>query len=374
MVVPQWEGDGHDGGVPGPLRVAYTLEQLWHDVPGGTAVSALKVLQELLRRDDVEVAAVAGRHRQPPAPAFVPPTVVASLPLGRPWLYETWNRVDWPKVESVTGAVDVCHSTVSIPAATQAPQVVTVHDVAFVHTPERFTAHGVRVMRRGLDRCRRADLLLCPSRATADALAALGFDRDRIRVVPWGVDPVAVTPREVARVRASLDLPAEFVLFVGTIEPRKNLPALAAASARLPLPLVVVGADGWGDVQIDADVASTSDIRFVGFVPHRELAAVYAAATVFAYPSLEEGFGMPILEAMAAGVPVVTSAGGATEEAAGGAAALVDPRDVDSIAAGLSSAASDRERLVRLGVERASNSTWSAAADATVAAYREVAG
>ena len=371
--MPQWESDRHDGGVPESLRVAYTLEQLWHDVPGGTAVSALKVLDELGRRNDVEMVAVAGRHRRPPRQAFAPPTAVASLPLGRPWLYETWNRVDWPKVESVTGDVDVCHSTVAIPAATQAPHVVTVHDVAFVHAPERFTAHGVRVMRRGLDRCRRADLVLCPSRATADALADLDFDLERIRVVPWGVDPVRVTPRDVERVRATLGLPAEFVLFVGTIEPRKNLPALAAATARLSLPLVVVGAEGWGDVQIDADVGATADIRFVGFVPHRELAAVYAAASVFAYPSLEEGFGMPILEAMAAGVPVVTSAGGATEEAAGGAAVLVDPRDVDSIAAGLDSAATDRDRLVGLGARHSSSSTWSAAADATVAAYREVA-
>src|SRR5690606_5528238 len=164
--------------------------------------------RRLRQRDDVDVVAVAGRHRQPPAPPYRPDGPVRSLPLARPWLYETWNRLAWPRVESTTGRVDVCHSTVAIPAATSSPHVVTVHDVAFVHTPERFTAHGVRVMRRGLDRCRRADLVLCPSRSTADDLLDLGFAVDRIRVVPWGVERVVVDGCDLDRVRRAYSLPS----------------------------------------------------------------------------------------------------------------------------------------------------------------------
>ena len=358
--------------MPRPVRVAYTLEQCWHDVPGGTAVATLRVLDELFRRDDVEVVGVAGRHRRAPESSFLPSVPVCALPLARPWLYESWNRFGRPRVEMVTGPVDVCHSTIAIPAGTKAPHVVTVHDVAFVHTPDRFTSHGVRVMSAGLERCRTADLITCPTQATADDLGELGFDPGRIRVVPWGVEQVSVDADQVAAARRRHELPERFVLFVGTIEPRKNLPRLARAVARLdePLPLVVAGADGWGEVSVDAD----ADVRFLGFVPHGELHALYGAATVFAYPSLQEGFGMPILEAMATGIPVVTSARGATEEAAAGAAVLVDPEDVDSIAAGIDEAIRTRESLVERGRVRAAGATWAATADATVAAYREVAG
>lgn len=357
--------------MPEPLRVAYTLEQLWHDVPGGTAVAAVRVLDSLLARDDVDVVAVSGRHRRPPDPSVTPAVDVAMLPLARPWLYEAWNRLGRPRVESVTGPIDVCHSTTAVPAGTDAPHVVTIHDVAFVHTPDRFTAHGVRVMRAGLERCRAADLVLSPTRATADDLIDLGFDAERVRVVPWGVDPVTVLDDERAAVRARLGLPARFVLFVGTIEPRKNLPALAAAVARLepPIPLVVAGSTGWGEVRVGSD----ADVRFVGFLPRGELDALYAAATVFAYPSLHEGFGMPILEAMAAGTPVVTSASGATEEAAGGAAVLVDPSDPDSIADGLARAMAERDEWTAAGRRRIADAAWAATAEATVAAYREVA-
>lgn len=357
--------------MPEQLRVAYTLEQCWHDVPGGTAVATLKVLDQLVGRDDVEILGVAGRHRRSPEPPFAPPIPVAALPIARPWLYTTWNAFEWPRVDAVIGPVDVCHSTTAIPAASAPPHVVTVHDVAFVHTPDRFTRHGARVMKKGLERCRNADLVLCPTRATAADLAELGFHPDQIRVVPWGVEPVDVTGAEVADVRRRLDLPERFVLFVGTIEPRKNLPTLAEAVARLddPMPLVVAGADGWGSVELPA----AADVRFLGFVAARDLPALYKAATVFAYPSLHEGFGMPILESMAGGTPVVTSGGGATEEVAGGAAILVDPLDPDSIGGGLVAAMRDGDRLVALGRERAAGASWAHAADLTVQAYGEVA-
>ena len=359
----------HDGAVPEPLRVAYTLEQCWHDVPGGTAVAALEVHRRLRACDDVEVIAVAGRHRRPPSPPYRPEGSVRMLPVGRPLLYETWNRLGWPRVESSTGPVDVCHSTLAIPAATRRPHVVTIHDVAFVHTPERFSRHGAGVMRRGLERCRRADLVLCPSRTTADDLVALDFDRGRIRIVPWGVEAVDVTADDLARVRRTHDLPDRFALFVGTIEPRKNLPRLVEAMRAIPdLPLVVAGAEGWGET-----ASASGGARLLGFVPAPDLRPVMQAATVLVYPSLEEGFGLPILEAMAQGTAVVTSRGSATEEVADGAAVLVDPLDVVSITDGVRVAAADSDRWSQRSLERAGQLTWDRTVAATVDAYREVA-
>jgi glycosyltransferase involved in cell wall biosynthesis len=357
--------------VSNPLRVAYTLEQCWHKVPGGSAAAAIHVARRLAARPDVELIGVAGRHRRQPDPAFRPPAAVRSLPLARPFLYEAWNRFEWPLVERAAGTVDVCHSTIAIPAATEAPHIVTVHDVAFVRTPERFTAHGVRVMKAGLERCRRAELVLCPSAATLGDLVELGFDERRIRCVPWGVEAVPVSDADVARVRSTYALPERFVLYVGTVEPRKNVTRLARATASLgeQMPLVVAGAPGWGEAGADA-----GGVQFLGFVPERDLPALYASATVFAYPSLDEGFGMPVAEAMAYGLPVVTSRGTATEETAGGAAVLVDAADVESIRDGLTTALDDAPQLATRGRARAAQLSWDAAAEATVAAYREVAG
>lgn len=364
---------GHDGAVPDPLRIAYTVEQCWHDVPGGTATAMIEVARRIMARSEdeaIELVGVAGRHRRPPDDAFRLPIPVVSLPIARPWLYEAWNRIGWPKVERSAGPFDVCHSTLAIPAATDAPHVVTVHDAAFMQTPDRFTAHGARVMRAGLERCREADLILCPSRATTGDLADLGFDPSRIRLVPWGVEAVDVTEIDRERVRRKFGLPDRFVLFVGTVEPRKNLPALASAVARanVDAPLVVAGAAGWGDAS-----APDEGARFVGFVSPADLPALYSLSSVFAYPSLQEGFGLPVAEAMSYGTPVVTSVGTATEEVAAGAAVLVDPLDVDSIAAGIDDAIARADELRAAGLARAAVLTWDATVDATIAAYREVA-
>jgi glycosyltransferase involved in cell wall biosynthesis len=355
-----------------PLRVAYTVEQCWHPSPGGTAIAALRIARELNERpDEVDLLLVSGRHPDVPVPEFRPVGSVAMLPLARPALYETWNRLNWPKVESVVGEIDVAHATGLVPCATSAPLVVTVHDLAFVHDPGQFSRHGARAMRRSLDVIgRRADRVLCSSRATMRDCEAFGLDAARLRHVPLGVDLVAVSDADVERVRRRYRLPAEFVLFVGTLEPRKNLRRLAAAIGRpaVTLPLVVAGADGWGD----AGLEHLDDALFIGFVPQADLAPLYAAATVFAYPSEREGFGLPVAEALSQGTAVVTSRDTSTEEVAGGAAVLVDPFDVDSIAAGIVEAIDRRTELAPGGRRRAAELSWSIAADRTLDVYREV--
>jgi glycosyltransferase involved in cell wall biosynthesis len=353
------------------LRVAYTFEQCWHRVPGGMATAAVEVARALRSCDDLELVGVAGRHARPAPAAYTPPVAVRTVPVGRPWLYESWLRFGWPKVEGATGVVDVVHATGLVPAACDAPLVVTVHDLAFMHAPEQFSRHGVRVMRRSLDVIRqRAALVLCSSAVTVADCADHGIAESRLRLVPLGTAAVAVGEEDAERVRRHYRLPAEFILFLGTIEPRKNLRRLAAAvSANGDRPLVVAGVDGWGNARPDVD----ADVRFIGFVPPHDLAGLYRAASVFAYPSEREGFGLPVLDAMAQGTPVVTSRGTSTEEVAGDAAELVDPFDVDSIADGLARADARRTELGERGRHRAAAMTWQATARATMAAYREAA-
>jgi glycosyltransferase involved in cell wall biosynthesis len=226
-------------------------------------------------------------------------------------------------------------------------------------------------MTRSLDAIiRRADRVICSSESTREDCITAGIDPPRLRVVPLGVDVANVPRADVERVRRRYLLPDEFVLFVGTVEPRKNLARLAAAMQRpgMPGPLVVAGADGWGDV----GVIDHGDTLFLGFVPDADLAALYAAATVFAYPSEREGFGLPVAEAMAQGAAVVTSAGTSTEEVAGGAAVLVDPFDVDDIARAIVEATDRRSELAVAGRRRADELTWTRSADLTIAVYREL--
>ena len=355
------------------MLIAYTLEQCWHRVPGGTGISAIEVARELALRSDAQVVGVAGRHRHPPTVGFVPPISVNSLPIGGPVLYESWLRLGWPKVESVVDNADLVHSTTIIAPATSLPLVVTIHDLAFLRHPDFFTARGNKVFRRSLDIIRdKAAMVLCSSQATLEDCQTAGINADRLRLVPLGVRSQTITDADRARVRATYSLPERFVLFVGTLEPRKNLARLIAAldSIRGAPPLVVVGMAGWGD-----HTPSTAyDVRFTGFVPAPDLPALYEACTVFAFPSVLEGYGLPVIEAMAHGAAVVTSRGTSTEEVAGGAAVLVDPLSIESIAAGLSEALVNVDQLRASGIARAAQVPWSATAEATMSAYREVLG
>jgi glycosyltransferase involved in cell wall biosynthesis len=355
------------------VRVAYTLEQCWHAVPGGTAVAAIGLARELDRREDVTLIGVSARHRAAPVSPFTPPVDVRQLPLPRRALYESWRRLGWPPVERATGPVDLVHATtIIVPPRRTAPLVVTVHDLAFLHEPEQFTAHGVRAMAAGLERVRRhADLVLCSSEATLDDCARANLAAERLRLVPLGIEPVAPPAAdEVDAVRRRVGGDG-YLLFVGTLEPRKNLRRLVEAVELLPAgrDLVVAGPSGWGP----GEHQPSPRVRWLGFVDERTKVALYAGADALCYPSLREGFGLPVLEAMALGTPVVTSAGTATAEVGGDAVVLVDPRDPASIAKGIEEAITRREQLALAGPRRAAGFTWVATANRVLAAYRELA-
>lgn len=355
------------------MRVAYTLEQCWHAVPGGTAVAALETARALGALD-VDLVGVSAWHRSAPPSTWRPPIAVRAVPLPRRVLYETWLRLRRPRVERTTGPVDVVHATTIITPPTRAPLVVTIHDLAFVHEPEHFTRHGAAAFRRGLDLARRrAAVVLCSSRATLADCLDQGFAADRVRHVPLGVRVVPVDEAAVERVRKEYELPDRYLLFTGTIEPRKNLPSLLAAVARLDdaLVLVVAGPPGWG-----AELGALADrlgprVRRIGFVPQDDLRALYGGCLAFCYPSTREGFGLPVLEAMAQGAPVVTSRGTATEEAAGDAGVLVDPFDVDDIARGIAEAVARAGELSERARARAAAMSWDETATHTLAAYHD---
>lgn len=364
--------------IVGP-RVAAVVEQSWHRVPGGTATSTIRTLDAVATYTDVEFVGLAARHREA-APADLVPTIpVEHLPLSRVVLYEAWHRLRRPAVTRWTGPVDVVHATGGvIPPRSGAGLVVTIHDLAFLREPEQFTKRGVSFMTRGLELAQRdADLIIVPSEATAQDCLNAGIERCRLRVIPWGCQQVEVSDFDRTNVRDAYSLPEEFLLWVGTAEPRKNLPALLEAHERVhaDLPLVLVGPVGWGSDAMYGTPGGTDRVRHLGVVPGSVLSVLYELATAFVYPSLMEGFGMPVLEAMAQGTPVITSRGSATEEVAGGAARLIDPLDSGSIAVAIDELASDavlRDRLSAKSRVRAAALTWENTANLTASAYREV--
>ncbi len=262
--------------------------------------------------------------------------------------------------------MDVLHCpTQRAPMRSRVPLVVTFHDLAVLRHPETFNRWSRTYSRLTLPRvARAARRLIAVSEFTKrELLELLDVPEEKVRVIPNAVGPQFSAEGESA--------PGDYVLAVSTLEPRKNLPRLVEAHRRAGLnglPLLVAGAPGWGGVRVDGD-----GVRWLGEVGDDELARLYRGARAVAYVSLYEGFGLPVLEAMACGAPVVAARTGALEEVAGGAAVLVDPLDPDAIAAGLTEAIDRREELRPLGLERARAFDWHEVARETVAVYREAA-
>jgi glycosyltransferase involved in cell wall biosynthesis len=362
------------------MRVAVTVEQSWHVVPGGIAISTVELLRALTQRNDLDLVGVSARHRGPPPDAFRPPVPVRQLPLPRRALYEAWQRLRRPLVERATGPVDVVHDAGYVVPPSRAPLVATVHDLLFLTYPTHYTWHSRAVLRRGLELTRRhARFVICPSGATMEACRAAGIGSDRLRLVPWGVRVGTMSEPEAEEIRRRYAIEQPYVLFCGTREPRKNLRRVLEAFRRIDRPgveLVLAGPAGWKEDVADGIASLDGRVRSLGFVPPGDLDALYAGAAVVVYPSLAEGFGLPVLEAMAHGVPVVTSAGTATEEVAGDAALLVDPLDVDAIAGAIQRTLEDRELASSLGTaakQRAASFTWQRSAELVAAVYLEAA-
>jgi len=358
------------------------VEQCWHQVPGGSGTYIQELTREFQQRGDARLTGFAARHSTPPVLPIAVPTTHSRLP--RPVLYEAWTRLRRPGLPGVAGAADVIHATTwAIPRRT-APLVVTVHDLAFLRNPEFFTTRGNAFFRRAFDIVRdEADIVIAPSQTTADDCVAHGIEAERIRVIQHGVRSATVAGSTVDafRLRRGLDRP--YILWCGTLEPRKNVAGLIAAfvevSQRSPdLDLVLVGPRGWGQVSEQVSAAMSEELRsrvhLLGRLDDDELAAAYAGARAFCFPSFWEGFGMPVLEAMAHGAPVVTSRDTSMAEFIGGGGLLADPGTPDQIAEALLEAVGGRHDELAEGARRAAEAfTWARTADLTVRAYRDAA-
>lgn len=289
------------------------------------------------------------------------------------------------------GDLDVLHSTAfMLSFATRRPQVLTVHDMTFYSLPESLRPPVDeafrRLVRRGLHR---ADRILVPSEATRRVIASLepGLREDRVEVIPYGVDErLEPAPAGAIRdVRGRLGIERDYLLYLGTLEPRKNLPALVRAYARAvadgcDADLVLAGRWGWNREPLERALEAlppSCRVHLPGFVPDADARALYSGARMFVYPSIEEGFGFPPLEAMACGTPVVSSDRSSTAEVLGAAAELVDPEDEDALAGAITRLWSDPDRrgeLRRLGFERAARYRWKETVARTVAVYERIAG
>lgn len=248
--------------------------------------------------------------------------------------------------------------------------VVTVHDMASFRHPETLTRWTRLYERATLPHVvRAADRIITPSADTArDVERILGVSQEKIRIIPLGVDELFFRNSESPLPMSS----TPYVLFVGTPQPRKNLRRLSAAveevrRERMDLKLVIAGSDGWGD-----EAPTANHVEFLGRVNDERLASLYRGAACFALTSLHEGFGLPALEAMASGAPVVASVAGALPEVVGDAAVLVDALSVDSIADGIRTALANRSMLASKGRQRAAAYSWETTAERTVEVYREL--
>ena len=374
-----------DDPVTGEIRVGLVAEPLHHRVPGGTGVATLALLEGLRSHPSVTVEPIVARHRRGQISCELGDARQWLLP--RALLYESWARFGGrPGAGRVASAVDIVHSPMlPAPRRGNVPLVVTLHDLAFLDYPDAFPARARRLYVRMWNRVREeADVVLCSSEATRTAALASGLESSRSLVVPLGTHASAVSASVVEAVLARHGLSSPYVLSVGTAEPRKNLGRLIDAYARSGLAvsgteLVIVGPLGWRetvDAHLDGLAEShRSKVRQLGTVSHGDLQALYRGAQLFCYPSLLEGFGLPVLEAMAHRTAVITSGTTATGEVAGDAALLVDPLDVDDLAGALANLSRDeklRDDLGRRGLERATQFTWSRHVELTVAAYRSL--
>jgi glycosyltransferase involved in cell wall biosynthesis len=265
--------------------------------------------------------------------------------------------------------------------------VVTVHDCIFMRHPDWFRWERAEYYRwAGCRSARRAARVIADSQATAyDLRELIGVPDSRIDVVPLGVDGQfrPATAEAIETVRAQYKLPESYFLYVGTLEPRKNLAAVVRAwdcvAEEIEEDLVIAGRTGWKTEEMLAAIRQAKHrdrVHLPGFIEQTDLVPAISAAQVFVWPSLFEGFGLPVLEAMACGTPVLTSTTSSLPEVAGDAALLVDPESDEAIAEGMKRLSRDdvlRARLSAAGLQRAAEFTWTRTAELTLKTYEHVA-
>jgi glycosyltransferase involved in cell wall biosynthesis len=357
--------------------------------PAGAGQYIIQLTEILARRDDVDMTLWCRRHdgdRWRRITGLPAPSIRSVVPRRRP-VRLVWEQVRLPGLLARSQAVVHHAPHYTMPDRASLATVVTIHDLTFIEHPEWHERSKVKVFQRAIQvAARRATALVCVSAITAARLQDLCHPRGRVFVIPHGVDHGRFRPDEPAPgsdddVLAALGIRAPYIVFVGTLEPRKAVPDLVAAFDRIAdsrpeLSLVLVGGSGWGLSEIERSISGARHaerIRRTGYVPDEAVPALLRRATVAAYPSIEEGFGLPALEALACGTPLVTTAGTAMAEVSGDAALLVAPGAVDELAGALEaqlSGGADADARRRRGLDMAARYTWQWCADRHMEAYR----
>jgi glycosyltransferase involved in cell wall biosynthesis len=357
--------------------------------PAGAGVYTVALAAALARRAEIELHLAARRDDADRWATLAPgATVHTEAPSARPRRL-VWEQTGAPKLALRIDA-DVWHGPhYTMPLRSPIPTVVTVHDLTFFDHPEWHERTKVPYFRRMIKAsARRAAEIVCVSEFTAGRLAAIAPAQGRVTVARHGVDHDRFRPDgDEAQDRALLarhGISAPYVAFVGTLEPRKDVPTLVAAFAPLTgdhpdLRLALVGGDGWGVEPIRAAItrsgAATHIVR-TGYVEDDVVPALYRRAHAVAYPSLEEGFGVPALEALACGAPLVTTAGSALAEVAGDAARIVPAHDEAALAAALRELVEDDSvaaALRRAGPLQARSFTWTRSVEQHLEVYERAA-
>jgi glycosyltransferase involved in cell wall biosynthesis len=300
-----------------------------------------------------------------------------AIPITDNWLHRLWQRLRLPiPAEVITGPLDIFYSPdfVLPPTLRATRTLLTVHDLSFLHYPDAFVPSLRQYLERVVPRSvARADRVLADSKSTRDDLVAhFGTPPEKVQVLYSGVDTRFHPKKESGeqkRLRGKYGIESPYVLSVGTLQPRKNYVRLIKAFANLPLAdlqLVIAGGRGWLYEDIFAEAEKHGDrVRILGFVDDADLPALLRNAALFAFPSLYEGFGLPVLEAMACGVPVVCSNASSLPEVAGDAALMVDPLDVDGLAETMARVLEDadlQQEMIDKGLAQAARFTWEVAA------------
>jgi glycosyltransferase involved in cell wall biosynthesis len=314
------------------------------------------------------------------------PTRTSHLPTEQPWARIAWEQCAQPFV-AARERFDLLHGLAFVsPLMGRCPTVVTVHDLSFALFPAWARGANAAYLRLFTHlSCKQATRIIAVSEHTRrDVIRLYGVADDKVQAIPHGVDArFGPRPRqEIADFRRAHALPERFILFVGTLEPRKNLVRLIHAYSNIKsqmssVKLVLVGGRAWADGEIFTTIETLDlkeEVIWAGYAAAADLPLWYNSADVFAFPSLYEGFGMPLLEAMACGTPVVTSAAACLPEVAGDAALIVPPDDADALADALQRALTDhavRQTLRANGLARAAAFAWEDTARRTAAVYRQ---
>lgn len=375
------------------IGIDYTAAVRQHAGIGRYTRNLIRALAELDRQNRYTLFVAGGWGEGDGLGPWPANFSLRSVPVSDRWLNIIWQRLRLPlPIQWVTGPLDLFHSPdFVLPPLGRTPAVLTVHDLSFLRVPECFVPGFREYLERAVSRAvGRARFILADSFSTRqDLIDLMGAEPERVTVLYPGVesrfapiqDPVILDP-----VRARYDLPPRFVLGLGTLQPRKNFDGLVDAFGRLlatrsnepwlaDLQLVIAGGKGWMYEETIAQVERLGlekRVRFLGFVDDADLPALYSLAAVFAFPSWYEGFGVPILEAMACGTPVVAAKNSSLPEVVGDAGLLVSAADTDALAAALTRLLGEKDlraELIVAGQGRARRFTWEKAAHQLMGLY-----